>query len=73
MMTWRMGALGLMGVIVVGCQEPTRIVPAVPPGTESVRPVNDTGEALGEQAMHDHDQSTARVSEGSAVIRAPDR
>ena len=61
MTTWRMGALGLIGVSIAGCQEPTRIVPAVPPGTEYVRPVTDAGEALGEQAVHDHGQATLKM------------
>lgn len=60
MKTWRMGALGFMSVVIAGCQEPTQIIPAVPPGTEYVRPVTDTGEALGEQAVHDRDQAALK-------------
>ena len=53
MMRWRWGVVGLLWVAVSGCEEPTLIVPAAPPGAEGPRPLPSSEkepEAFGELA-----------------------
>jgi FKBP-type peptidyl-prolyl cis-trans isomerase FkpA len=54
MTRWRLVALGVLGLAMGGCQEPTEIISAAPPGTENPRvppPGEKEAEALGEPAM----------------------
>jgi FKBP-type peptidyl-prolyl cis-trans isomerase len=54
MTRWSLVALGMLGLAMGGCQEPTEIIPAGPPGTAFTRvppPGEKEAEALGEPAM----------------------
>ena len=54
MTRWSLAALGVLGLALGGCQEPTEIIPAALPGTANPRiPPHEEKEpeALGEQAM----------------------
>jgi FKBP-type peptidyl-prolyl cis-trans isomerase len=54
MTRWSLAALGLLGLAMGGCEGPTEIIPAGPPGTAFTRvppPEEKEPEALGEPAM----------------------
>src|SRR4051794_2934342 len=54
MVMWRVIAPGLVGMLICGCQPPTGIVPAAPPGIEVERKAPDSeqpAEALGEAVV----------------------
>ena len=57
MKTWRMWALGVASMVIAGCEEPTGIVPAAPPGVDithqSAPAEAEEPQALGEQAVKD--------------------
>jgi FKBP-type peptidyl-prolyl cis-trans isomerase len=54
MTRWSLAVLGVLGLAMGGCQEPTEIIPSGPPGTAYTRvppPEEKEAEALGEPAM----------------------
>ena len=74
MKTWRIGALGIACAAVLGCGEPPRIIPSVPPGTEYVPPLpaseGDGAQALGE-AVSQNLREAKRKTEAEQIPVAP--
>ena len=66
MRRWHGVLLGVVGLALVGCEEPTQLVPATPPGgTVDRLPETEKGDngpqALGEQAVNKNRPATASV------------
>jgi FKBP-type peptidyl-prolyl cis-trans isomerase len=76
MKTWRIWVLGILCGAIAGCEEPTGIVPAAPPGVELPRqlPANEAEEpqALGEQAVKEGtDRSTLKAEAEKIPLAEP--
>jgi FKBP-type peptidyl-prolyl cis-trans isomerase len=75
MKAWRLWVLGIISVAIVGCEEPTGIVPAAPPGVDIPRELPAEAEepqALGEQAVKDGtDLSTLKAEAEKIPLAEP--
>jgi FKBP-type peptidyl-prolyl cis-trans isomerase len=71
MKTWQVWAVGIVSVALSGCEEPTGIVPAGPPGMELQRPLppreDEEPQALGEAAVRDGQTKATMTADASKL------